>query len=163
MKRLILMRHAKSDWSQSTKGDISRPLNARGRQAAAALGEWLRREGYLPDEILCSPAQRTRETCERLGLASEIGAKYPEVLYLAGTEVMLKSLNRCLGSSVLMIGHNPGIGAMAESLMLDLPVHPQFLQYPTGATLVADFDIKEWSEAAWGKAIARNFVVPRDL
>jgi phosphohistidine phosphatase len=44
-----------------------------------------------------------------------------------------------------------------------LPDHPQFLQYPSGATLVVDFDIEGWKMAAWGKGIARHFVVPRDL
>ncbi len=62
-----------------------------------------------------------------------------------------------------MIGHNPGIGMMAEAILTDLPEHFKFMAYPTGATLVADFDITDWADADWGKANARHFTVPRDL
>uniref|UniRef100_UPI0035189862 SixA phosphatase family protein n=1 Tax=Nioella sp. TaxID=1912091 RepID=UPI0035189862 len=65
MKRLILMRHAKSDWSLG-QPDAARPLNARGQRSAEAMGDWLREKGYLPDQILCSSAQRTRETLDLL-------------------------------------------------------------------------------------------------
>jgi phosphohistidine phosphatase len=64
---------------------------------------------------------------------------------------------------VLILGHNPGIGICASEIVAEPPQDPQFTQYPTGATLVADFDIDDWQEADWGKAIARHFVVPRAL
>ena len=60
--RLILIRHAKSSWANPGQGDHARPLNPRGRRAATAIGGWLADKGYVPDLILCSDAQRTRET-----------------------------------------------------------------------------------------------------
>ena len=68
MKRLILMRHAKSDWGDPMLPDHDRPLNKRGRRAASALGHWMREAGLRPDQILCSSATRTQETCARLAL-----------------------------------------------------------------------------------------------
>ncbi len=163
MKRLILMRHAKSDWSGGASSDHDRILNPRGRTAATALGNWLRENDLIPDQVLCSSAMRTKETCVRLGLPSEIEVTYLRPLYLASTEVILDTLQAAQGNCVLMIGHNPGIGMMADAVLAAKPKHPQFNQYPTGATLVADFDMTDWAKAGWGKAIARHFTVPRDL
>ncbi|MGC1504189.1 MAG: histidine phosphatase family protein [Sulfitobacter sp.] len=163
MKRLILMRHAKSDWSGGPTKDHDRPLNPRGRKAASALGEWLLKHKVTPDEILCSSSLRTMETLTRLNLSPDIPTQYLRPLYLAPAEVILKTLHGAQGANVLMIGHNPGIGMMAEAILNTLPEHPKFLAYPSGATLVADFDIADWAQADWGKANARHFTVPRDL
>lgn len=163
MKRLILMRHAKSDWSGGQSNDHDRPLNARGRAASADLGEWLRRNTIIPDQVLCSSAMRTSETFVRLALPSETPLEQTRALYLADADHILATLQKATGSTVLMLGHNPGIGMAAEAVLAELPDHPQFVQYPTGATLVAEFDIDTWDQAAWGKAIARHFVVPREL
>ncbi|HBS40186.1 MAG TPA: phosphoglycerate mutase, partial [Rhodobacteraceae bacterium] len=68
--RLILMRHANSDWHLGVP-DHARPLNTRGRQASTALGGWLRHNQYLPDEIISSTAARTLETCDLLKLDTQ--------------------------------------------------------------------------------------------
>lgn len=162
MKQLILMRHAKSDWTGASS-DHDRPLNPRGRQAAKALGDWLRANDLVPDQIQCSSATRTQETLLRLGLDEGIDTLLTRDLYLATHDEILSVAQQAMGACVLMIGHNPGIGNCAE-LVLDHPAdHPQFQQYPTGATLVADFDIADWADAGWGNANARHFIVPRDL
>ena len=163
MKRLILMRHAKSDWSGGPSNDHNRPLNPRGHKAATALGEWLLNHQITPDEILSSSSARTIETLKRLDLSSDIPTQYLRPLYLAPAAVILKTLQGAQGEVVLMIGHNPGIGMMAEAILKSLPEHPKFMAYPSGATLVADFDITDWAQADWGKANARHFTVPRDL
>ena len=62
MKRLLLLRHAKSSWHDPALTDFERPLNRRGRAAARAIGDYLVRNDLLPDLVLCSAAQRTRET-----------------------------------------------------------------------------------------------------
>ena len=59
---LILLRHAKSDWYSGVPGDFDRPLAARGRKDAPRVGKWMKKNGILPELILCSPAVRTRET-----------------------------------------------------------------------------------------------------
>ena len=163
MKRLILMRHAKSDWSGGPSNDHDRPLNARGRKAAVALGVWLRDNGLVPDLVLCSSAMCTRETFVRLDLPDTVETRFDRRLYLASEDIILRNLGAAKGDSILMLGHNPGIGAAAEAVLGTPPNHPQFLQYPTGATLVADFDITDWGKARWGQANARHFVVPREL
>jgi phosphohistidine phosphatase len=163
MKRLILMRHAKSDWSGGPSSDHDRPLNPRGRKAATALGDWLRHHDILPDQILSSSSERTRETLARLKLSPDIDTQFLRGLYLAPAEAILKTLQGTKAECVLMIGHNPGIGMMAEAILETLPEHPKFIAYPSGATLVAEFDITDWAQAEWGKANARHFTVPRDL
>ncbi len=161
MKRLILMRHAKSDWSVGMP-DHARPLNARGRKSAQALGDWLRAQGLQPDQILCSSAARTRETLELLALG-EVATRFEDRLYLAGPATLLKSLQGASGETVLMLAHNPGIGEFANAVVARGPEHPKFGTYPTGATLVADFELAEWHEARLGTAQCHDFIVPREL
>lgn len=164
-KRLILTRHAKSAWDDPAMKDHDRPLNGRGRAAAADLGAWLASRGYLPDEVLCSDALRTRETWD--GIAAALPAA-PQVtlkpaLYHAGPDVMLAVLRRAQGDTVLMLGHNPGIAEFAHRIVARAPQHDGFARYPTGATLVASFEIDSWDEAGFGQAATRDFVVPREL
>ncbi|MBN7785925.1 histidine phosphatase family protein [Ponticoccus gilvus] len=160
MKRLILMRHAKSDWKTGQE-DHDRPLNARGRRAATVLGDWLRQNGQLPDAVLSSSAMRTRETLDRLQIKAQ--ATFDPTLYLADSSVLESVLKRATGERVLMLGHNPGIGDFAAELM-ERPVdHPRFQVYPTGATLIADFDIDHWQDLHLGTGRLVDFIVPRDL
>ena len=161
MKQLILMRHTKSAWGAPTVGDHERPLNPRGQRAATALGQWLRAEDLIPDQILCSTSRRTRETCDRLALPPS-----PEMLdslYLAEPADMLALLHSASGARVLMIGHNPGICDLAHALIHHPPAHQRFGDYPTGATLVARCDIDDWSDFAPGSATVLGFVTPHDL
>ncbi|APZ53342.1 SixA phosphatase family protein [Salipiger abyssi] len=160
MKRLILMRHAKSDWPSGTV-DHQRPLNKRGRRSAEALGDWLRAEKLLPDQALCSSAARTRETLALLGV--EAPTRYEDRLYHAGPVAMMKCLGEATGDTVIMVGHNPGIAAFAHDIAATRPQHPRFADYPTGATTVAEFDISDWSEIAEGTGQIRAFVIPREL
>jgi len=161
MKRLILMRHAKSDWGDPMLPDHDRPLNKRGRRAASALGHWLRDTGHLPDEILCSTAARAQETLARLALAPAPALLDP--LYLAEPTEMLTILRKAHGDTVLMIGHNPGIAEFAASLVATPPAHDRFDDYPTGATLVAGFDTGNWRDLAPGTGRVQHFVIPREL
>ncbi|MFV0493255.1 MAG: SixA phosphatase family protein [Pseudorhodobacter sp.] len=163
-KRLILTRHAKSSWSDPLISDHERPLNERGRGAAEDLGAWLVSRGYLPDEVLCSDALRTRETWE--GVAGTMpDAPAPilkPTLYHAGAEVMLAVLGHGTGDTVMMVGHNPGIAEFAQRILRRPSANPDFNRYPTGATLVAEFAIGDWALAEWGSAVALDFVVPRE-
>ncbi|MAU52687.1 MAG: phosphoglycerate mutase [Roseovarius sp.] len=161
MKRLILMRHAKSDWADPALPDHARPLNKRGRRSARALGDWLRGAGLVPGEILCSTAARTQETCARLRLPR--APRLLDSLYMAGPEAMLDALRAAQADTVLMIGHNPGIAEFAARLVATPPAHPRFDDYPTGATLVADFEIADWADLAEHTGRAADFVIPREL
>lgn len=164
MKRLILMRHAKSDWSGGALTDFDRPLNKRGRESAAALGDWLRREGLLPGQVLCSSAARTQETCTRLALPEATPVALSRRLYLASADQIMGAVHTLAQEEVvLVIGHNPGIGMCAEGCVAPLPDHPQFRQYPTGATLVVDFDTDGWDQINRSKGRLHGFVVPREV
>lgn len=160
MKRLILMRHAKSDWSLGT-ADADRPLNGRGRRTALAMGDWLRDMAYLPHEILCSSAVRTRETLELTAMKAP--TSYRKALYLAEADNLLTALRGATGDCVLMVGHNPGIGDFAHVLVSEPPAHERWDDYPTCATLVADFDVATWSDLQPGTGQITDFVVGRDL
>jgi phosphohistidine phosphatase len=164
-KRLILTRHAKSSWDDPLTPDHDRPLNERGKAAAADLGQWLASRGYVPDLVLCSDALRTRKTFS--GLAPALpGAPVLELkpaLYHAGPDVMLAVLRGAGADTVMMIGHNPGIAEFAARLVARPPVNPEFSRYPTGATLVADFGIDSWAELAWGTGAVDDFIVPREI
>jgi len=163
MKRLILMRHAKSDWSGGATGDHDRPLNARGRKSATGLGDWLRDGSFIPDQVLCSSAARTKETLARLGLPESAEVTLTRELYLASEDRILKHLQGASGDCVMVICHNPGVGVFADMIVKTPPEHGDFMGYPTGATLVADFDVDTWGAIRWGTGKVFDFAVPRDL
>lgn len=161
--RLILTRHAKSSWGDSDLDDFDRVLNERGRLSATALGVWLCESGYVPQEVLCSAAARTRETWELIaqGLGTAPSLRLSHGLYHASAASMIAELRTAKASTVMMIGHNPGIGTLASRLVRSAPKHPKFGPYPTAATTIIDFDIDRWSEVERGECV--GFVVPRDL
>lgn len=163
-RRLILTRHAKSSWAEPGLADRDRPLNARGRRAARELGAWLASRGYLPDEVLSSDAARTRETWA--GVAEALpGAPEPRWLpglYHAAPDAMLAALRQATGRTVMMIGHNPGIGEFADLLPARAPNDPDFARYPTAATLVVDFEIADWRDLAPGRGSVLDFFTPSD-
>ncbi len=163
MKRLILMRHAKSDLADAQTSDHDRPLSARGRDNATALGQWLAEKGLHPDAVLCSTAKRASETLEKLGLDESVQVTFTRDLYLADAENILAKLQDATGETVLVVGHNPGIAAMAEMIVKTPPNGDGISHYPTGATLAVTFDIEDWSDVHWHMGKMSQIVVPRDL
>ena len=165
MKRLILTRHAKSSWDDPATTDHDRPLNDRGKAAAAELGVWLASRGYVPGEVLCSDALRTRKTWS--GLAPALPGMpvllLKPALYHAGPDVMLAVLRHATEDCVMMIGHNPGIAEFAQRLVAQAPLNPDFQRFPTGATLVADFMIDSWDEVSFGTGATLDFIVPKEV
>lgn len=159
--KLILTRHAKSAWDTPAPSDHARPLNKRGRRSAAALGQWLRDTGHLPDQVISSSSQRTRETHELMVL--DAPAIFTERLYLASSDMMFQVLGEAEHPNVLLLGHNPGIAAFAHSMANRPPDHSRFDDYPTGATTVLEFDIENWGELSWGSGKLLDFIVPREL
>jgi len=165
MIRLILTRHAKSAWDDPHMADHDRPLNDRGQLAAADLGQWLASRDYVPGEVLCSDALRTRKTWS--GIAPALpGTPVLELkpaLYHAGAEVMLAVLRHASAECVMMIGHNPGIAEFAAKLVKTPPINLEFHRYPTGATTVIDFPCANWGEVAFGTGVCIDFVIPREI
>lgn len=160
-RRLILVRHAKSSWSMPGLADHARPLNKRGRKSARAVGAWLKAQSHIPDEILCSTASRTRETRDLFAFDCE--TRFLDSLYHADTGDMLDVLRGATGRCVLLLGHNPGIGNLARCLVTAPPAHPRFADYPTCATLVAEFDINDWHDLRPASGRVAAFIIPREL
>ena len=161
-RTLILMRHAKSSWSNLSLPDHDRPLNKRGRRAAATMGDWLRSQALgEPDEVLVSTSTRTLETLAGLGVVAD--TRRLRTLYHAEAEAMFDTLSGATGATVLMLGHNPAIANFAHRLVADAPNHARFCDYPTCATLVVRFDINGWGNLRWRSGTPIRFVVVREL
>lgn len=161
MKRLVLLRHAKSSWATPGQDDHARPLNPRGQRAALLLGTWLRQKPWSLDVILSSTAERTQQTVAGLEL------RQPPVLdkslYLASPTTLWQRVQQTSEASVLLVAHNPGIAALAEQLVAAPPKHSRFFDYPTGALTVVAFDADDWHACVPGQGIATDFVIPADL
>jgi phosphohistidine phosphatase len=171
--RLLLLRHAKSDWAGNV-GDHDRPLAPRGRKAAPRIGALMRKRGYVPAAVLCSTAERTKETLELLlpALRADPKIRYDQALYLAEWPALLGVLQRAAAADtpLLMIGHNPGL----EQLAIALAVQPQDAaerarlenlerKFPTAALAVFDFDEPHWGAVKPGTGRFTDFIRPRDL
>ena len=165
MKRLILTRHAKSAWDDPLTPDHDRPLNDRGKTAAADLGQWMASRGYIPGEVLCSDAVRTRKTWSGIApaLPGSPALELKPALYHAGPDVMLAVLRHAAQDTVMIIGHNPGIAEFAARLVAHPPLNADFARYPTGATLVVDFNVENWTMAGFGIGTTVDFIVPREI
>ena len=165
MRRLILMRHAKSSWADPGKADIDRPLNERGRRSAPLVAAWLRDRGYRVDAALISSSARTQETWALA--APALGYAVPSVmpaLYHAGIAEMLEALRTAPDvETVLMLGHMPVIGDLARLLVMTAPEDPDFDRYPTAATAVLEFDVADWADVGPGTGHLAAFAVPRAL
>ena len=162
-RRLILTRHAKSDW-QDGLSDHDRTLNDRGHESAAAIGRWLAENGYVPDVACLSTAQRVVETWEEIAprLGAEVSVSWNRELYLSSPDTLLTKLAEQTAHTVIMIAHNPGMGSLAQLLAEEPPQREAFDRFPTCATLVMDFDADDWQiEPLTGRVV--DFVVPRDL
>lgn len=144
MKTLLLMRHAKSSWSNSGLDDHDRPLNKRGRQAAPEMGKLLRKQGLTPDLILCSTARRARETAELVAKACDYGGKIESQrdLYYSDAACYMDILCHLPDSAgrVLLIGHNPETEGLLEVLT---GLHERM---PTAAVAHVDLPISHWIE-----------------
>ena len=164
-RTLILMRHAKSSWSDASIDDFDRPLNNRGRKSSTALGAWLAARDLVPQEVLVSGARRTVETWQ--GIAPNMPAqalmRSEPALYLAAAETIVATLRQATAPIVLLIGHTPSIGACAAQLVETAPEHEKFDQYPTGATTVMQFAGADWRSVSARHGQLLEFVVPREL
>ncbi len=116
-RQLLLLRHAKAE--SGGMADPDRNLDARGRRDADALGQEMRRSGLVPQLVLLSSAMRTRRTFERLGAFDPAPTvQVTDSLYLAEPGTLLSALQAVAAGirSLLLVGHNPGLHALALHL-----------------------------------------------
>jgi phosphohistidine phosphatase len=170
MRTLLLMRHAKSSWDEPELADLDRPLAARGREAAPRVARWLADHRLIPDLVLGSPARRVRETWELMApaLGGEIACKTLRSLYEAAPSRLLEALRRVDGDvrTLMLIGHNPALGALAQDLAGDGPrkaIERLRTKFPTAAVAVLAFEIERWAELAAGGGRLKELVRPKDL
>ena len=163
--RLILIRHAKSSWSDPFADDHARTLNKRGQASAKAIAKWMAEQEYVPDMVLCSDAARTQETANLIlpALNPEPKLQLSARIYHAAPDTLLDMIHKQTASTVAVIGHNPGIGMLANALVKSVPEHRRFSDYPTCATTVIDFDVAEWRDIKRHTGHCEAFIVPRDL
>ncbi|HEY4262318.1 MAG TPA: histidine phosphatase family protein [Schlesneria sp.] len=144
MKTLLLLRHAKSCWEDSSLADHDRPLKSRGIKAAGRIGQLIGAQKCCPELVLCSTAIRAKETL-RLVLEESKAApevEYVERLYHCSLDVfisVLKSIPWDL-RVVMLVGHNPGL----EEFLSHLIGQPQTMQ--TGALARIELDLPQWSD-----------------
>ncbi len=161
MKRLLLLRHGKSDWANPEQPDNERPLNERGQRAAALMGAYLRQRGLTPDLIVCSPAVRTRETARRVvtALQTDVPTEFRTELYLAEPKTIAEVVRASPDEidTLLVIGHNPGMQLAALKLSAGDPAGRRDEiedKFPTAALAVIEFDINSWAKAKAGDLVA---------
>ena len=167
MKRLYLLRHAKSSWDDPTLADHDRPLAPRGRRAAKVMAEHLRRKGIAPELVLCSPSRRTRQTLTRIapGLGKNADVQIEPELYAASAPDLLEVLREVPDEveSVMLIGHNPGIQDLALSLAGGgSEVARVSSKFPTAALATLELD-GSWRQLEPGSAELVSFVKPKEL
>jgi phosphohistidine phosphatase len=168
VRTLWLLRHAKAARGSGV-ADFDRPLEPRGRDAARRIGRHLAESGAHPDLVLCSSAQRTRETLD--GVAEAFDEPWVVLeereLYLASEGELLRRLQAVPedARSVLMVGHNPGVAELAGILATSGPAEDLAQlrrKYPTGALVELRLHAGPWRQLPRGCELVQ-FVTPKSL
>lgn len=165
MKKLYLIRHAKSSWDNIDLDDFDRPLNKRGEKDAPRMGKRLKKKRVTPDFMITSPAARALETCKKI--AGSLG--FPETkiitdkrLYHANSSQLLSVIkdipDRKADSEevVLLFGHNPGLTEFANELL-----NQSIATIPTCGMVMGTLFSKTWKEVALGCGQMDYFDYPK--
>lgn len=170
MRRLLLLRHAKSSWDTPGLPDLERPLAPRGRRTAPRVAQLMAEKRWVPDLVLCSQAERVRETWSLMAplLGKEIPCKTLHAIYPGAPSRLLTVLRRAPdhAMTLLLIGHNPGLAAFAASLCgagSKKALDKMSAKFPTAGLALIDFDAGHWSEVEGGAGRLEAFVRPKDL
>ncbi|PZU58834.1 MAG: histidine phosphatase family protein [Sphingobium sp.] len=171
MKRLTLLRHAKSDWDDPVKRDFDRPLNRRGKRAALLIGQYARAKDMRFDHLVASPAVRVVETLETFieGYGDRIETEWDRRIYLASAATLIDVIRDTPDriDTLLLAGHNPGLEELILALVADdgsSPLRDEVEEkLPTASLAVIDLSVESWSDVDKGKATLTAFTRPRDL
>lgn len=174
IRRLILLRHAKSAWDDVTLDDKARPLNARGRRDAPRMGAWLASQNIKPDLVLVSTAVRTRETWLLFSPALSAGDRgapkelLRDDLYHAEAQRIVDVVRAtdAAVSTLLLIGHNSGMEEAAALLVgrgKDAVRKAMAAKFPTAALAIITFEVGSWRDIAAGTGYLDAFVTPKSL
>lgn len=160
MKRLFVLRHAKSSWNDPNLADFDRPLNDRGREAAPFMGEVIARKHFLPDAILSSPAKRAMQTANLVKEAAGANAviSYDERIYEASPQALRQIISELDEDkeSAMIVGHNPGMEGFIKFLTgANEPM-------PTASFAAIDLKIDKWEKLAAGCGDLLEVLRPKD-
>jgi phosphohistidine phosphatase len=160
-KRLIIMRHAKSSWTSGASTDHQRPLNKRGRHAAPRIGARLRDIGWIPDLVIASDSERTRETWQRMQaeLPDSIAEHFNSAFYHGGLADIASScatLSEDI-STLLVLGHNPGWEDAVANLS------GQWTRMTTANAALLESDIDDWADILEANWVLVEVLRPKEL
>ena len=171
MKRLTLLRHAKSDWDDPVERDFDRPLNRRGEKAALLIGQYARNRKMQFDFLVASPAVRVVQTLDTFleGYGQPLDPHWDRRIYLASVATLLDVLRDLpdTASNVILAGHNPGLEELILELVPDNNASPLRgdveVKFPTASIAVLDLDVDAWADVAPNAGTLMSFTRPRDL
>ncbi len=170
MRRLILLRHAKTERDAPSGRDQDRRLDERGRHDGAEMGRWLALHDYRPDLALVSIATRTQESWELLRAAMpSVRVKHLPALYGADPSELLRIIHGVADAdpqSLLILAHNPGLHELALGLVASGdPAGRQALasNLPTAGVTVIDFKIDDWEKVGFRTGQLERFASPKLL
>jgi phosphohistidine phosphatase len=169
MRRLMLLRHAKTERAEPGQRDRDRKLIKRGRNDAEIIADYMAHHDLLPDLALVSPARRTQETWELI--ASGFRKAPPHLdedrIYSATPDGRIRLISTTRDAhSILVIGHNPGLHEVALDLVASGDAAMRELlskKLPTSGLVVIDFAFDSWAKLQPQSGKLEHFVTPRLL
>lgn len=160
MKRVFLMRHAKSSWEERDIADFDRPLNKRGENAAELMGKLIAHRQFEIDVIVSSPARRASDTAVIVRDIAVPGREihFVDRIYEASPQTLSSVLSGIeeVSESALVVGHNPGM----EGFIRLLTARNETM--PTAALAVIDLAVKKWSEIMPGCGTLVEVIRPKE-
>ena len=167
MKKLIIIRHAKSSWDNPALDDFDRPLNNRGEKDAPRMGKWLREMKITPDYLISSPAVRTMETCKHIAKKLDFPSNKitsDQRLYHAETEMILQVVKEIPDRKndteeiAMLFGHNPGLTEFVNAVSNEAIVN-----IPTCGVACISFSQAQWSNLKFGSGKMVWFLYPKKI
>lgn len=167
-RRLLIMRHGKSDWDTGCHSDFERPLAKRGQKAVKRMGQWLIQQELAPDHIISSPANRAQQTAIRICQAIKVAEStinWEPRVYGAEMETLLDVLTACPQEKqrIILIGHNPGLEMLVRYLAGEtFETSHDNNPMPTAALAALDMP-DNWGSLDAGAGQLISIIRPRDL
>lgn len=172
MRRLMLLRHAKTEIDAPSGRDEDRRLDSRGRHDAAQIGRWISRHPPFPSHVLVSRAARAVQTWEIAWEAMRDAMPAPEVeltpeLYGADVSQLLETIRNASVTDpkrLMLVGHNPGMHELATALAGHGDVVGRSAladNLPTAGLAIIDFDIDDWSDVRIRRGRLELFISPK--
>ena len=162
MKTLLVLRHAKSSWSNNQLADHDRPLKARGRRDAPRIGQLVSDNDLVPDLIISSSARRAVDTAALFAQASgyEFDIETTRDFYHASPETYLEYISLLSDEidRVMVVGHNPGMEELVEEFA------DSWVRMPTAALAEIRLEIEKWNDLDENtEGTVANLWIPREL